>query len=60
MSVIDPDALGVASKHVRQSLAKALLPELKAKFEALAPKGPYVKNGYVLNYNESLCYYCIS
>ncbi|KAG5189695.1 aminopeptidase [Tribonema minus] len=45
MDVIDPDALGAAAKHVRTSIATALMPELKAKYESLAPSGPYQKTG---------------
>lgn len=43
MEVIDTDALGAVLKHCKTSLAKALLPELKAKYAALAPTGPYAK-----------------
>ncbi|CAM9463360.1 unnamed protein product, partial [Phaeothamnion confervicola] len=44
MSVVDPDALRAAYRHVRHGLLTELRLEFEAAYDALAPAGPYVKS----------------
>jgi aminopeptidase N len=45
MAVADPDAIFAARQQAREAVARALEPELRAAYDALADRGPYRIDG---------------